>query len=306
MENMKHLLQTPIRLLPEHLPRTIIYGSFLAAFLLIIFFNNRFSDITYPVFWRHELLDKATFFFDPLLCHLLGIILAGILANLYLKNVHSTEPRYVRLLMAYGLPILLLLLIYLLGNYVLKPSFAYSRPGAIAEPLHDPWITSLVENLLPVDLGEDIQDVPSGFATRQVVLFYLVIWLSSQHKKDNSPLLTHKQEIIVLSINFFLVFFVLFSRIYRANHSFFAIVVAIGLATLLFWIFLSIVYSLKYGKRARFILAETFGAFVPMAFVFLTYSEAPDKWAYFSLVILVITSIVYVLAGLNSLKGENH
>ncbi|MBZ0243748.1 MAG: hypothetical protein K8F24_11070 [Bacteroidales bacterium] len=236
-----------------------------------------------------------TYIADPLFFHIIGIILVGSLTWKYLASTHPSENRLTRFLVSFGLPLALLIFSFVLSSLVLKPAFGYLRPGPDAGPLGNPWLISSIDHILPFQLAEGSGDVPSGFATRQTVLFLLTVWIVEQ-KPMGEYLFSNRRRISYVALSFLLLLFTLFSRYYRANHSFFALIIAVGLATLLFWMFLSVIYSLKYGRRDKYLLAETFGAFVPMSLIFLTYSEAPGKWAGFALVVLLLLALVYVIS----------
>jgi uncharacterized membrane protein len=153
-----------------------------------------------------------------------------------------------------------------------------------------------------------MQDVPSGFALRQLILFYLTVWIAKQ-RPDDEGWLSRRQRWVVHGVNSAALVFVFFSRVYRANHTFFAMTVAVGVATFLFGSFLAIVYSLSpvYRERDRSFLAETFAAYLAFALVFFTYSNDVGKWLTASVVILSVLSIAYVIPipGVNpSEEGE--
>ena len=312
MDFLSRLLSAPTRLLPERLPRVFLYAAFVASFVLLVFYDSRYSQVTYPVGWRTSFLNSLTYLIDPLLLHFLGLILYGYLRWRYLALYHPEERASVRFVLSLGAPLLLLVVSFALEHTVLKPAFRYPRPGQQLQPLGEPWLTTWIRavgrlvltpltRLLPIAFsqpGSGMQDVPSGFALRQLILFYLTVWIAEQPKqsRDGKVWLTGRGRGIVHVLNSVALVFVIFSRVYRANHTFFAMTVAAGVATFLFWSFLAVLYSFspKHRERYRSLLSETFAAYLAFAVAFFAYANDVGRWLIFSVVILIMLTTAYM------------
>ena len=296
---------------------SFVYSTFIISFILSIIFNNSYSNVIFPINWRTSFLDEFTFLTDPLLIQLFTFLLFTFLYWNYLKKSHPEENRFKRLLVSFFIPILIFILSYVLEQLVLKPAFRYKRPGIEYEPLENPWFLNfIIETMrqfissLPIQFSNllfpnaplnnltdpNYQDVPSGFAMRQLIILYITIWIVLQ-KIDDKESLTKKIKIILFSFEFIAFILVAFSRIYRAAHSVFAITTAVSVTTVLVWISVSIFYviSPNYRRKFRPIVSEIFAAYIAISFFFYFYSNDVGEWLKVSMVVLLIFTLSYLI-----------
>jgi hypothetical protein len=234
----------------------------------------------------------------------------GYLIWRYIRLTNPKEKGLLPFFFAFGLPGLLLVLSFALELFVFKPAMKFARPDATSLPLGDPWLTLLAKSVLhwcinllnqisflhTLNIFEGIsefQDVPSGFALRQMLLFYLTIWITEQKVEDKSWL-AKKQRVIIHASGWVSLLYVVFSRLYRANHSLFAMTVAPATSIIILLPLFSIMYAIspKYRESYRSLITETIATYLAFAFVIFTYSNEMEIWVVFTVVLILVISIV--------------
>jgi len=123
---------------------------------------------------------------------------------------------------------------YVIEKLWLKPALAYMRPPAGMRLGFAPvsaWFSRLVGDTLGSSSG-----APSGFVLRQLMISLsgLLVLFSSPIKKNRRRMLTDG----LLSSFFVIVLaWTAFTRVYSGHHYIFDVMIAVGIGTILFWIF---------------------------------------------------------------------
>lgn len=245
--------------------------TYIIAFILMV--SAKFINVntSFPPELRNTFVNSATDFFDP--SAIQGVTLIVVCLIIWLNHrpkqpSSKTPPLSAKLILLLITPILLMVLLYLMEQAWLKPAFEYPRPDLAAEPLGDPWLTNFVIDIIKrvitsaaLELSP-YQDIPSGFIMRQSLLTYLGIWFI--HKLDLSRASTQKWCRLILVISFL---WVVFSRVYRANHTWLSAIVAVSFITAFFWTFLFFIQVLTSSNSPNY--KPTIGLIIANLIMFL-------------------------------------
>ena len=291
-----------IRLLPAARLKGYFYASLVVALALMAVVGKGSYQATFLVSLRSSNLTWLTDVLDPLLIQALSLMGVAWVMWRYLSVEHSKEPLLVKLWVCLFLPVLLLAVSYLFEQTLFKPSFKYYRPTTV--PLGDPWLSEMTSHILETVAKTrgitptPYQDVPSGFVLRQVLLFYLATFFFLQPNFPALPRLSVRYTRAFLwAANILFLFWVAFSRVYRANHTIFAEVVGFGLGTFLFWLVISVLYlfSPYRGAEHRDVIGELLCISVAFVLLFIYFANDAQRWLYFFFGILIILAVASVI-----------
>ena len=315
-------LVAPIQFLPPSIPLDWVYISLITAFLAMIILGRGYETVYFPSSARQPWLNSLTFILDPMAIQLSLAALIAWLTYRYLSRVtvgaSSRSLQVFFWFVSFSWIILLLAFLTLVEKVALENVFFYENIG---DPLGEPWLASIVDEVEgavstfllslsgrhPADLVSRNLDVPSGDTMRQVFLFYLTVWITSQRDFLAKARVSSRVRIIVHLANVVALSWVIFSRIYRGEHSVFGVAVGIGVATILFWTLLTGLYTVspRYHSQYRSIfLRDLGGATFVFSFMFYYYSNHAGRWLVYSVVIVSFFLILSVLPPLWKNRGN--
>jgi hypothetical protein len=243
---------------------TMVVSVFTMLVLLV------FGSSAHEYATEGTLLDTLTYYADPIFGHLLGVACVAI--TIWFGTAHLCTKRTRRLIFCFCMPCLAVLLLYIFGLVVLKPSFAYDRP---AQHLNVPWLTAIVR----ADESSIRDSCPSGFVLRQ--MFLLMIGLvfyrgfRTNVKASQKGIGIERSSLMILLL---LLIFVGFSRVYRGFHTAYDVAISISVSCYLFWLFyyLAGVFLSRLPRNMTSGIAAGSCIFVP---IFLYYSQDAHWWA---------------------------
>jgi hypothetical protein len=288
-----------------------MYASLLAGLLGMAALGNKYFHSRQ--FGRAHALDVATYWLDPFLCQLICMVLvAWLLVRFWLmRSVPGRRPSL--WIQALCLVMIVFVVEIVLETLVLKPTFHYARPP---NPLGEPWLASAVRHVQAAFMGRSGNSTgsnetscPSGYALRQ--FWYLLLTFSclrlrrpptEQSVEEMCPAETVQVEPMVplagqnawaLALLLALSAFVLFSRVYRREHTLFDIGVTMGVASYSYWLVYSVVAVVVHGTSHKVVLTDMGAASLLFLPIFFFYSGSAI-WSVAG--ILVILGILGITA----------
>jgi membrane-associated phospholipid phosphatase len=236
---------------------------------------------------RTPFLNSLTYqwFFDPITWH----FVVGILASFLI----FTQAQYIRgadlwsRIIASGIPFVLIVLVFLVGDLLIKPAYAVDR---LLNPLPEPILVSFFDRL--IESGPPKADsMPSGFVMRQVSLFYLVTWIVIQMKYTKKWIRIGCEAISILGL-----LIVVFSRIYRGAHSLLDVSAAIGVGTLIFWIIMLPPFNIITLRRFyihKIRLCELVAGILILFLIFLGFSNNASALIKLFIYSMIVIGVVF-------------
>jgi len=238
---------------------------------------------------RNPHIDALTswWFLDPFVWQIIVGLLASFLVFRQAKHVRGADI-YSRI-MASGLPFVVFAIVWVVGDFLIKPAFGVLRPQ---NPLPEPPVTVFIRSLISSNSSEP-DSMPSGFVMRQVALFYTVTWMVIKGERVNKWV-----RILAESVAVFGLVLVAFSRIYRGAHTLLDVSGAIAIGTLLFWIFVIspfTVIQIEEKEIPKICLSALIGATIVVFAVFLGFSNnAASLFKIFTSNIIIMGGIYLV------------
>jgi len=187
-----------------------------------------------------EWLSGPTYYLDPLAIHIAIIILIASLVTLCMGSI-SLFKKTTYFLLVSCILVLVMMLEFEFEKWLFKPIFDINRPP-LNEQLPEGPITLFLYNFVGIT-GQVGTSTPSGSVLRQMLLTMGFLLLSQQQAFNTRfSGLKSKSFYALFAI---LLALVSFSRIYRGMHTFLDVGVAIGMGTMIFWLFVVFLPSSK-------------------------------------------------------------
>lgn len=210
-------------------------------------------------------LDLVFWILDPIFFHLLTFF--SVLFVMYVIASHERKVSNVfRLLFRVGVGLVFFFVTaYALESLVIKKVFYHPRPPIkTVEPILTPALEDFLSSAKTYALetigfevsSEEMNDhawgdVPSGFTTRQVILFMILMLLVERLSR-----VEYQTKLIkfLLCANIFALIWTPLSRVYTGDHSMFGIGMGVGTGIFVFWLVTIPLFVLvNRGEPKRFL-----------------------------------------------------
>lgn len=264
-------------------PQFFYFSSFLGlilTFTLSLIFSRIKLGELFPHFPGPLWLDRLTYILDPFAIHFISLLfLCWLIFRIGQNQGWSKQESLIACL----IPVAILIMSYLVGDKLFKPSFNYDRPFQY-QNIYEPPITRLLQNLFGSGSG-----VPSGFTMRQIVL-YLTFLCSWRHPQ--SPLHTlGLKAYLIHFLNILFVVLVPLLRIYRNAHSPFDVFMSIGTSIIIFWLIVVPLYALVFEKYKN-LIGRFAGIYLLFASLLIFYTQNAPRWIITTVLIVFLLAII--------------
>lgn len=199
---------------------------------------------------------------------------------------------------AASIPFVAMVLMFIIGDLVVKPAFAIARPPS---PLPEPALTAWVRVLLGRDPASSSMDsAPSGFVMRQIGLLMITLWTTWTLKSTKWP------RVLLIAAACGGLLFVAFSRVYRSAHTPLDIALAIAVGTIVCWLAVIPPFTLLAVRRTPLSTVHVSmlagGTTITMATV-LVFSNDPAALIRIYVIGLIILGLLFTFS--SSVNIEN-